>query len=100
MKNDLATSIVIAIVGILIAFFACNTLMGDINPVSVKSVSGSFSSDVGDPNVEVFNYKAVNPTVEVYVGGDDANCPEFDSGGNCIIDYSQNSPESESGQGD
>ena len=100
MKNDLATSIVIAIVGVIIAFLACNTLMGDISPVSVKTVSGSFSPDVGDPNVEVFNYKAVNPTVEVYIGGDGANCSEFDSGGNCITDYNQNSPEPASGQGD
>lgn len=100
MKNDLATSIIIAIVGVLIAFFACNTLTGDITPVSVKTVSGSFSPDVGDPNVEVFNYKAVNPTVEVYIGGDGANCQGFDSGGNCITDYNQNSPDSGSGQGD
>ena len=74
MKNDLATSIVVAIVGVLIAYFLSNLLADQLLPIEdqkVKTVDSSFSTEVSDPNPEVFNYKAINPTVEVYVGEDD-----------------------------
>ena len=101
MKNDLATSIILAILGVVIAFFACNMFMGEIKPVSVKTISGSFSPNVGEPDVEVFNYEAVNPTVEVYVGGNNnSGCSQYDSGGNCISDNNQITPDSQPGQGD
>ena len=68
MKNDLFTSILIAIIGFVAAFVVCNRLVGGIGPESIKTVDISVSADVTDPDVEVFNYKAINPTVEVYVG--------------------------------
>ena len=83
MKTDLASSIGIAIVGVLIAYFVCNLFVGPIDDVSIKTVDSSFSTDIIEPNPEVFNYRAVNPTVEVYVG-DDENCTEFDDNGECI----------------
>ncbi len=71
MKSDLATSIAIAIVGVLIAYFTCNLLTGEIPGFSFSAIDSSTSSDFADlaePNPEIFNYKAINPTVEVYVG--------------------------------
>lgn len=70
MKTDLATSIGIAIVGAVIAFVICNFLIGPIEPVSFQTIdSGSdIDASLAAPNVDVFNYKALNPTVEVYVG--------------------------------
>ena len=80
MKSELASAIGAAIAGLLIGFFACNLFMGEIQPVDVKTVDGTVSTDLATPNPEVFNYKALNPTVEVYVG----DCTEFDASGDCI----------------
>lgn len=90
MKTDLASSIGIAIAGVLIAYFVCNLFVGPIDDVTIKTVDSSFSTDIAEPNPEVFNYRAINPTVEVYVGNDD-NCTEFDDNGQCI-DGGTNNP--------
>lgn len=84
MKTDLATSIAIAIVGVLIAYFGCNLLIGDIEDFSFKTIESSFSADLTTPDPEVFNYRALNPTVETYIG----NCFIYDEQGECI-DISQ-----------
>lgn len=68
MKAELATAIGTAIMGILIAFFVTNIFIGDIEPVNVKTVDSNVSTELSDPDPEIFNYKALNPTVEVYVG--------------------------------
>ena len=80
MKNDLATAIGSAIAGLLIAFIVANFLTGDIQPVTIKAVDSSVSIELVDPDPEVFNYRALNPTVEVYIG----SCAEYDENGNCI----------------
>ncbi len=82
MKTDLASSIGAAIVGALLAYFVCNLFIGEIQPVTIKTVDSTVSADLVTPNVEVFNYKALNPTVEVYVG----DCTEFNSYGECVED--------------
>ncbi|MBP5648257.1 hypothetical protein J6X04_03170 [Candidatus Saccharibacteria bacterium] len=70
MKTDLATSIGLAIVGVIVAYFICDILVGNwfTGNYSIKTLETSVSSDVAEPDVEVFNYNALNPTVEVYVG--------------------------------
>ena len=74
MKTDLATAIIAAIAGTVIAYFVTNLFIGPIEDVSYKTVQSTVSADVSDPDPEVFNYKAINPTVEVYVG----ECDEAD----------------------
>ena len=81
MKTDLATSIIAAIAGVLISYFVCNMLTGDIESASVKTIDTVVDATVDDPSPEVFNYKALNPTVEVYVG----NCEgQYNEAGECI----------------
>ena len=80
MKTDLATSIGVAIAGAIIAFVVCNLFLGEIEDFSYKSINASVGSDLANPDPEVFNYKAINPTVEVYVG----DCTEYDSYGQCL----------------
>lgn len=80
MKTDLASSIGAAIIGVLLAYFVCNLFIGEIEPVTIKTVDTSVTADLVEPNIEVFNYKALNPTVEVYVG----DCSEYNSYGECI----------------
>lgn len=80
MKKDLFTTIIIAIIGIAGAFAITNYLLPAMQNVSYKTVESSVHNGLADPDVEVFNYKAVNPTVEVYVG----ECSEYDDTGVCI----------------
>ena len=51
-------------------------ILGEPQDVTYKSVS-SVSSELKEPDSEVFNYGAVNPTVEVYVG----TCEDIDRDG-------------------
>ena len=75
MKTDLTTSIIAAIVGTVAAYFVCNLLVPKIESFTLTSLSSDTDYTLTEPNVEVFNYRSVNPTVEVYVG----NC----TGDNC-----------------
>ena len=68
MKTALATSIGMAVLGAVMAFVVCNMLFGEIEDVSFKTISGKIDTTLLEPDEEVFNYKALNPTVEVYIG--------------------------------
>ncbi|MBQ3465091.1 hypothetical protein IJH15_02630 [Candidatus Saccharibacteria bacterium] len=96
LKTDLATSIVAAIIGLLIAFFVANLLTGEIEPFTYRTIETTVNADLGEPNREVFNYRALNPTVEVYVG----SCAEYDSNGECIEIYDEDEEEDEEDNGD
>ena len=91
MKTDLASAVVAAILGFGIAFFATNLFIPAIEDVSFSNLDTSVSSELTEPNEEVFNYKALNPTVEVYVG----QCQTFNANGECIDDVINNQSEEE-----
>ncbi|MBQ3474325.1 hypothetical protein IJH24_02785 [Candidatus Saccharibacteria bacterium] len=91
MKTDLASAIGAAIVGLLIAFFVTNFFTGEIEDFSYKTVETTVNADLGSPNPEVFNYRALNPTVEVYVG----SCAEYNENGECIEVYTDEDEEDE-----
>lgn len=80
MKTELITAVVAAIAGVLIAFFVTNIFIGEIEDVTIKTVNSTVSTDLIEPDPEVFNNKALNPTVEVYVG----DCDKYDSNNECI----------------
>lgn len=80
MKTDLATSVGVAIIGVVLAYFLCNFLIPKIESARIKTVDSNVSATLEDPDVEVFNYRSINPTVEVYVG----QCKAFDENGTCI----------------
>ena len=93
MRLDMFTAIGVAIGGVIIAFFVTNLLFQEPEPYSVPIIDTSASStadnfdyaNLSEPDNEVFNYDALNPTVEVYVG----ECDEYDSDGNCV-DHADN----------
>lgn len=85
MKNDLATTIVAAIAGVVISYFICNMFIGTSGDYSFNTVDSSVSNDLASPDQELFNYRSLNPTVEVYVG----NCTEFNIYGECVDDSSE-----------
>lgn len=82
MKTDLATSVVAAIAGIVIAYFVTNIFTPGLADVSFKTLNDSVNASLSEPDDEIFNFRAVNPTVEVYVG----QCQEYNENGECIDD--------------
>ena len=88
MKTDLFTAIVVAVGGIVLAFFVTRIFLPELGEYKVKSLNDSANTsvtdynyaDLAEPDPEVFNYDALNPTVEVYVG----DCAEVDENGECI----------------
>ena len=71
MKTDLATAVGVAVVGAVVAFLLCNLLVGDIEDVKYKTIDGSVTMNLAEPDENVFNYKALNPTVDAYVGNEE-----------------------------
>ena len=80
MKTDLATAIGAAIVGLIIAFLITGFFTGPIEDVTYKTIDSKVSTELADPDSEVFNYRALNPTVEVYIG----SCVEYSANGECL----------------
>lgn len=90
MKTDLATTVISAIAGIVIAYFATNVIIPRLEDVSFKNLNESVNTSLADPDANVFNFRAINPTVEVYVG----QCTEYNEKGECI-DGNYQAPEDE-----
>lgn len=74
-KTDVAMIILIAGVGVLIAYFiAVNIPFLKVPDEGIKVQKiREITSEVREPNEEVFNKGAINPTVEVVVGSGGAN---------------------------
>ena len=69
-KTDIAMIILIASVAVLISYFVANSLIGDKNKQSVKVKTAELiSTDLDQPDPKTFNSNAINPTVEVTIGG-------------------------------
>lgn len=83
-KSDIITVILIASIGTVMAAVMTNMILGnpDERSVSFKSISEIFA-DLDEPDPEMFNIEAINPTVEVYVG----DCQDIDQNG--IIDRAE-----------
>jgi hypothetical protein len=70
-KSDIAMIILIASISILVSYFVAKAVMGDVQNKSVKvKTAEAISTDVVQPDTSVFNSDAINPTVEVIIGGD------------------------------
>lgn len=84
-QSDIFTLILIAGIGTLAAFFVCQTLLGDPSEASTKfkTVNRVVDSSLVDPDPNVFNSLAINPTIEVYVG----DCEDIDQNG--ILDETE-----------
>ena len=80
MKKDLATAVITAIIGVILAYFVVGgVFLKDPAPVVIKTLSTAVDNTVSEPNPEIFNYRAVNPTVEVYI-----DCTNYDINGSCL----------------
>ena len=80
MKNDLFTAILVAIIGVVVSYLICNTFYGEIPPYTFSTIDEVVSADYTEPDPAIFNFRAINPTVEVYVG----DCDGSDDYEKCI----------------
>ena len=84
-QSDIFTLILVAGIGTLASFFVCNALLGDPDEASTEftRLSQVISADLTEPDPEIFNSTAINPTIEVYVG----DCEDIDQNG--ILDMAE-----------
>lgn len=104
MRFDLFTSIGVAIAGVIVAFVVTNLVLPGFETYEFKVVdktqnataaeAGYDYSSLTSPDNEVFNYDALNPTVEVYVG----ECFEVDADGNCVEQSTEEDEEGENNE--
>ena len=80
MKKDLVTVIIAAVVGFVAAYFMVNLFYPALEQVQIKTLGETVDSSVAMPSEDVFNFRSINPTVEVYVG----QCKEYNANGDCI----------------
>jgi len=73
-KSDIAMIILIAAISVIVAYFVAQALLGDVQneSVQVKTID-PITTEVAQPDPSVFNSNAINPTVEVIIGGDQSN---------------------------
>lgn len=89
MNKDLLTATIAAILGVLIAFFITDYFLGPVESVTYTTVNSTVNTAVAEPDPEIFNYRALNPTVEVYVGG----CAEYNQFNECIESQESQEPQ-------
>ena len=70
-RTDIAMILFIASISVLGSYFIAKTVIGDTQneAVTVKTAE-AISDEVDAPDERIFNKDAVNPTVEVYIGGE------------------------------
>ena len=82
-KTDIAMIILIAGVSVLMTYFIANSfaLFKDANkPVSVK-VAEKITPDFDKVDTTIFNKDAINPTVEVIIGGNSTAAAQSNGSG-------------------
>lgn len=75
-KSDVAMIILIASISVLVAYFVGKAILGGsaVKAVKVDTID-AFSSNLTQPDAAVFNTNAINPTVEVTIGGGTSSAP-------------------------
>lgn len=67
-KSDIATIVLIVSVSVLVAFFTTQAIFNNFatEEVNVKTIE-AIDTSVAEPDPDVFNEEAINPTVEVQI---------------------------------
>lgn len=78
-QSDIFSIVVVASVGTLAAFFICQAIMGKPEEAIVHftGLAHVIEKNLEEPDPEVFNATAINPTIEVFVG----DCEDLDKNG-------------------
>ncbi len=69
-RTDVAALIFIASLSVLVAYFIADMVIGKPTSESVKvKTMAPISAEIEQPDPSIFNKDAINPTVEVVIGG-------------------------------
>lgn len=75
-KTDIAMIVLIASLSMLVAYFVANSipaLKGGAGEEVMVKTADEISPDITDPDARIFNNRAINPTVEVTIGGESSS---------------------------
>ncbi len=69
-KADIAMIILIASVSVLVSYFVAKSIFGDVysGTAKVKTID-EISTEIIEPNTDIFNKNAINPAVQVQING-------------------------------
>lgn len=69
-KTDIAMIILIASTSVLIAYFVARSIFGDVytGTARVQTID-KIESFVEEPNPDIFNKDAINPSVQIQISG-------------------------------
>lgn len=69
-QSEIATIILIASISVMTAYFVANAVIGQPtgDSAKVKTIT-PITSDITAPDKTIFNKDAINPTIEVEIGG-------------------------------
>ncbi len=81
INKDLLTTIVTAIAGAAVAYIICGLILPASEDVTFRVLDSNIDYTIVQPDPEIFNYRAINPTVPAVVDGD---CQKYDENGQCI----------------
>lgn len=80
-KSDIAMIVLIASVSILVAYFVAKGIFGgSVNQAVNVQTADPISANLVQPDPTVFNSNAINPTVEVTIGGGSNTTPPLQGG--------------------
>lgn len=69
-KTDVAMIIFIASISVIVAYFVATAVIGNVKNETVKvKTADKITSSITQPDSTIFNSNAINPTVEVIIGG-------------------------------
>ena len=70
-KADIATIVLIAVLTTAVAYFIGNAILGNPDEATARiEYMTKISAEIAQPDPEVFNRNAINPTIDVYIGSD------------------------------
>ena len=70
-RFNLVSSVLALVLGAVLSFIITNLFLGAPEDVTFKTIESVVTKSTGDPDPEVFNSRAIDPTVEIYIGGDE-----------------------------
>lgn len=69
-KSDITMIIIVAFLSMMVAFFVAKAIFGDVHTESVKvKTIEKISSELDQPDEDIFNKDAINPAVQVQISG-------------------------------
>lgn len=82
-KNDLALLVLIVAIAVVVSYFVGKSVIGDPNTKAIQvETAQPISDSFPQPDQRVFNDKAIDPAVNITIGGKNSNTNPFSNNSN------------------